>query len=107
MAFAYCLAYEQRMYLLKPGFDPEFAAFSPGSLLFYLALQECHGSSVILYDFLGYDDAWKRQWADEYVDHQTLFLYTKRPWTRIDHYTRFALLPRLRHARNMVLRQNT
>jgi CelD/BcsL family acetyltransferase involved in cellulose biosynthesis len=107
IAFAYCLAYEQRMYLLKPGFDPEYAAFSPGTLLFYLALQECCASSVVLYDFLGDDDDWKRQWADNYVEHQTLFLYAKRPWTRLDHYTRFGLLPRLRHARDIVLRQST
>ena len=108
VAFAYCLAFEQRIYLLKPGFDPDYAAFSPGSLLFYLALQDCHAaSSVVLYDFLGYDDEWKRQWADDFVDHQTLFLYAKRPLTRLDHYTRFALLPRLRRARNLVLRQST
>lgn len=103
IAFAYCLAYEQRMYLLKPGFDPEYAAFSPGNLLFYLALQEVHASGFVSYDFLGYDDDWKRQWADQTIDHNTLFLYAKQPLTRLDHYTRFALMPRLRRARNLVL----
>lgn len=103
IAFAYCLAYERRMYLLKPGFDPEYAAFSPGNILFYLALQELHSNDFVSYDFLGYDDHWKRQWADERVVHNTLFLYAKRPLTRLDHYTKFALMPRLRRARNLVL----
>jgi len=105
VAFAYCLAYEQRMYLLKPGFDPEYATFSPGTLLFYLTLQEVHASGFVAYDFLGYSDHWKRQWADESIPHSTLFLYAKRPLTRLDHYTRFALIPRLRRARNLVLGQ--
>jgi CelD/BcsL family acetyltransferase involved in cellulose biosynthesis len=107
VAFAYCLAYEKRMYLLKPGFDPEYAAFSPGTLLCYLALEEAHASGFVAYDFLGYGDHWKRQWADESIDHSTVFLYAKRPLTRLDHYARFALLPRLRQARNLVLGQTT
>ena len=105
IAFAYCLAYADRMYLLKPGFDPEYAAFSPGNLLFYLALQELHRSRFVAYDFLGYDDHWKKQWAVDSIGHSTLFLYAKRPLTRLDHYTRFALMPRLRKARNLVLGQ--
>jgi len=105
IAFAYCLAYADRMYLLKPGFDPEFAAFSPGNLLFYRALEECHSSRIVAYDFLGYDDHWKRQWANQFIAHSTLFLYAKQPLTRLDHYTRFALIPRLRRARDLVLGQ--
>jgi CelD/BcsL family acetyltransferase involved in cellulose biosynthesis len=107
VAFAYCLAYEKRMYLLKPGFDPEYAAFSPGTLLCYLALQEIHASGFVAYDFLGYGDRWKRQWAEQSISHSTLFLYAKGPLSRLDHYTRFALMPRLRQARNLVLGQTT
>ena len=103
IAFAYCLAFANRMFLLKPGFDPEFAAYSPGTLLAYLALQELHTSGFLAYDFLGYGDEWKRQWTDHSIPHSTLFLYAKRPVTRLDHYTRFALMPRLRRARNLVL----
>lgn len=105
IAFAYCLAYADRMYLLKPGFDPEFAAFSPGNLLFYLVLEECHSSRIVAYDFLGYEDHWKRQWANQSIAHSTLFLYAKQPLTRLDHYTRFALIPRLRRARDLVFGQ--
>lgn len=103
IAFAYCVAYANRMFLLKPGFDPEFAAFSPGHLLFYLALQQMHLSGFVAYDFLGYGDAWKRQWADQTTEHGTLFVYANQPLTRLDHYTKFALMPRLRRARNFIL----
>lgn len=102
IAFAYCLEYNDRMFLLKPGFDPEFAAFSPGHLLSYLALQELHASPCVAYEFLGYGDPWKQQWSDRSVSHSTLFLYARQPLTRLDHYTKFALMPRLRRARDLV-----
>lgn len=113
VAFAYCLAHEQRMYLLKPGFDPEYAAFSPGNLLCYLALQDVYASGFVAYDFLGYDDYWKRQWANQSMGHSTVFLYAKRPLTRLDRYTRFALMPLLRQVpfygrlRSLVIGQTT
>lgn len=113
VAFAYCLAYEQRMYLLKPGFDPEYAAFSPGTLLCYLALQDVYASGFVAYDFLGYDDSWKRQWANQSMGHSTVFLYADRPLTRLDHYTKFALIPLLRQVpfyarlRDLLLGQTT
>jgi CelD/BcsL family acetyltransferase involved in cellulose biosynthesis len=105
IAFAYCLAYNDRMFLLKPGFDPEYGAFSPGNLLSYLALQEVHASNCVAYEFLGYDDPWKRVWSDQSIGHSTLFLYARQPLTRLDHYTRFALMPRLRRARDLVFRE--
>lgn len=105
IAFAYCLAYNERMFLLKPGFDPGYSAFSPGSLLFFFALEELHESNFVSYEFLGYDDPWKRQWSEETIAHSTLFLYAKQPLTRLDHYTKFALMPRLRRARDLVFRE--
>lgn len=103
IAFAYCLEYNNRVFLLKPGFDPEFASFSPGNVLFFLALEQLHGSDCVAYDFCGYDDQWKRQWAEETIAHNSIFMYAKRPLTRLDHYTEFALRPRLRRARNLLL----
>ncbi len=96
IAFAYCLAYEQRIFLLKPGFDPQYEAYSPGNLLCYLAIEDVHTSGLISYEFLGSDDHWKRQWTRHTASHSSLFLYTSRPLTRIAHYTRFALIPALR-----------
>ena len=99
IAFAYCLAYDQRMYLLKPGFDPEYAAYSPGSLLCYLALQDLYASGLVAYDFLGRNDHWKRQWATQSVSHSSLFLYANRPLMRLAHYTKFSVIPALQQFR--------
>jgi CelD/BcsL family acetyltransferase involved in cellulose biosynthesis len=99
IAFAYCLEYEERMYLLKPGFDPEYAAYSPGNLLCYYALQDVYSSGLVAYEFLGDDDHWKRQWAHQTVGHSSLFLYANRPLTRLAHYTKFAVIPTLQQFR--------
>jgi CelD/BcsL family acetyltransferase involved in cellulose biosynthesis len=93
IAFSYCLAYEQRMYLLKTGFDPEYADYSPGNLLSYLVLQDVHASGFREYDFLGSGDHWKRQWAGQTAGQSSLFLYADRPLPRLAHYTKFSLIP--------------
>jgi CelD/BcsL family acetyltransferase involved in cellulose biosynthesis len=98
IAFAYCLAFEQRMYLLKTGFDAQYAAYSPGTLLCYLALQETFASGFVAYDFLGDDDQWKRRWATETATHNWLFLYASRPWSRLAHYAKFAIIPALQQS---------
>lgn len=93
IAFAYCLAYDQRMYLLKTGFDPEYADYSPGNLLCYLVLQDVHASGFRAYDFLGSGDHWKRQWAAQTAGQSSLFLYADRPLPRLAHYAKFSLIP--------------
>lgn len=95
VAFAYCLAYQQRMYLLKTGFDAEYATYSPGTLLCYLALKETFASAFTAYHFLGDDEQWKRQWTTQTASHSWLFLYANRPWARLAHYAKFAVIPAL------------
>jgi CelD/BcsL family acetyltransferase involved in cellulose biosynthesis len=95
VAFAYSLVYANRMYLLKPGFDPEFAACSPGNLLTHLVLRDAQASGVESYDFLGRDDGWKRQWSTRTLSHYWLFLFDDRPWMRAAHYAKFEIIPAL------------
>jgi len=98
VAFAYCLAYEKRMYLLKPGFDPAYAVYSPGNLLCHLFLQDAFASGFAAYDFLGGDDHWKRQWSTQTLPHYWLFLFADRPWSRLAHYAKFELFPVLQES---------
>ena len=101
------------MYLLKPGFDPDYAAYSPGNLLCYLALQDLYTSGFAAYEFLGSDDHWKRQWTTHAASHSSLFLYVDRPLGRFAHYTKFALIPALQQfpfytrVRDFVLGEST
>lgn len=50
-------------WLLKTGFDPEWAAYSPGSLLRAEALRTAFEEKVRLYEFAGSAEAWKLEWT--------------------------------------------
>lgn len=95
IAFAYALAYRDRVYLVKPGYDPAYAAYSPGNLLCYHAVREACGAGVTVYDFLGRDEDWKRQWARHIRSHYWLFVFPDRRWARLVRYAKFELLPSL------------
>jgi len=96
IAFGYFLHYKRKLYLLKPGYDPEFAAYSPCNLLCYLVLHEAFQSGLVEYDFLGDDDEWKRQWTGARRPHYWLFVFPDGPRARLLHYVKFQLLPWLR-----------
>jgi CelD/BcsL family acetyltransferase involved in cellulose biosynthesis len=96
IAFGYFLHYKRKLYLLKPGYDPDYAPYSPCNLLCYMVLREAFESSLAEYDFLGDDDGWKRQWTGERRPHYWLFVFPDHPRARLLRYVKFQLLPWLR-----------
>jgi CelD/BcsL family acetyltransferase involved in cellulose biosynthesis len=48
---------------LKGGFDPAFAAFSPGQLIIHATLQRAFADGLDRYEFLGDSADYKRRWA--------------------------------------------
>jgi CelD/BcsL family acetyltransferase involved in cellulose biosynthesis len=96
IAFGYSLCYERRLYLLKPGYDPAYAPYSPSNLLCYLVLREAFRSGLVEYDFLGDEDDWKCQWTDDRRPHYWLFVFSDHARARLLHYVKFRLLPWLK-----------
>jgi CelD/BcsL family acetyltransferase involved in cellulose biosynthesis len=96
IAFAYCIAYQNRMHVLRVGFDPAYASYSPVNLLCLHALKDAFACGYDAYEFLGANESWKRQWSTQTLDHGWLFLFPPRPWGRLAHYAKFQLLPGLR-----------
>ncbi|HVK83931.1 MAG TPA: GNAT family N-acetyltransferase [Kofleriaceae bacterium] len=62
-------------YLLKPGYDPEFAAYGPGHLHIYETAVDARRRGLRTFDFLGQDLAWKRSWTSEAHPQVALELY--------------------------------
>ena len=96
VAFGYSLSYANKLYLLKPGYDPEYAAYSPANLMCYLTLREAFERGVTAYDFLGVADDWKLQWTKETRSHYRLLVCPDTVKTRAIHRLRFEVLPKVR-----------
>jgi CelD/BcsL family acetyltransferase involved in cellulose biosynthesis len=75
VAFDYSLAYKQRVFLLKLGYDPAFSAYSPSNLLLALAMERAFDEDFSKYDFLGESADWKRCWTKDAMPNYWLFVF--------------------------------
>jgi CelD/BcsL family acetyltransferase involved in cellulose biosynthesis len=96
IAFGYALNYRSRMYLLKAGYMPSHARYSPVHLLVHQTLRRAFDDALCGFDFLGEDEPWKRLWADDTQHHEWLFVCPPRMRMRLLHGVKFRLAPRLR-----------
>lgn len=97
IAFHYSVGYGNKVYLLKPGYDPEFARFSAVNLLCFLFLKDAFRSGLREFDFLGVEDEWKLQWTSGARRHYWLFVFSKRPIPSLICWIKFRVLPHLRN----------
>jgi CelD/BcsL family acetyltransferase involved in cellulose biosynthesis len=97
IAFEYCLAYGNRIYLLKVGYDPEYALYSPSNLLVLLSLKDLfEQGGVNQYDFLGESADWKRQWTHCAKPHYWLFVFSRSFKGYCLHFIKARVVPLLR-----------
>lgn len=57
------LVHQNRVFLFKGSFDPEYAAFSPGQLLHHKVFEDGLADGVDVFDFCRGDAQYKRRWA--------------------------------------------
>ena len=109
IAFDYSLSYKNRIHLLKLGYDPAYARFSPSNLLLCLVLQNAFEQGIAEYDFLGADAGWKLNWARQVKRHFWLFVFPNTFKGRFLYLIKFQLVPLLkrpglRHVRGFIQR---
>jgi CelD/BcsL family acetyltransferase involved in cellulose biosynthesis len=107
VAFDYSLFYKDRIHLLKVGYDPDYAPFSPSNLLLCLVLQSAFEQGVTEYEFLGADASWKMNWANQVRRHYWLFVFPGTLKGRFLYLIKFQLIPLLqrpsfRHVRRFI-----
>lgn len=64
IAFDLALVASGAEWLLKTGFDPALAAFSPGAQLRAEVLERAFAAGLHRYEFLGGEAPWKAEWTD-------------------------------------------
>lgn len=99
VAFGYCLLRGRTLYLLKTGYDPEFATYSPFHTLMYLTIESAFREGLEAFDLLGCDEPWKREWTDKATERRWLFLYRNTIAARFIHALKFVILPWLKRTR--------
>jgi CelD/BcsL family acetyltransferase involved in cellulose biosynthesis len=95
VAFEFDLLCAGRLYVLKLGHDPEYAAYSPQNLLCSLVLREAFSAGLAEFDFTGPGEDWKREWTRETRAHAWLFAFRPKLRMRALHYMKFVLRPAL------------
>lgn len=101
IAFAYALFSRDTYYVLKTGYEPSYARYSPYNILCYLLLQEGFAKGLREFEFLGRDEPWKMQWAQDVHPHVWLFIFARNLRARFLHRVKFRWVPRLRRLRDL------
>ena len=96
IATSYAAVYANKLFLLKTGYDPEFAKCSPFKLLTYFALQRAFDQGYTEFDFLGDTEPWKLEWTSTTRPHEWLFVFAGTPRGRLLHPLKFQVVPALR-----------
>jgi CelD/BcsL family acetyltransferase involved in cellulose biosynthesis len=92
-AFDYSLHYANRIHLLKVGYDPTFAAYSPSNLLLNQVLERAFDEGAEEYDFLGECADWKLRWTPLSKPHCWLFVFSNSAKGRALDFAKFRLVP--------------
>jgi CelD/BcsL family acetyltransferase involved in cellulose biosynthesis len=85
-------------YLLKVGYDPEFAHFGPGQILVRETAADAHRRGLRRYDMMGKDTPWKLKWTDTGRPHASLTIYAPTALGKIRWFARRVAAPVLRRA---------
>jgi CelD/BcsL family acetyltransferase involved in cellulose biosynthesis len=99
VAFGYCVRQGRALYLLKSGYDPEYAACSPFKVLLLLAIEAAAREGIEVIDLLGCDDPWKRAWTDQLVERRWLFLFRRSLRAQLVYFAKIVAAPWLRRVR--------
>lgn len=80
IAFALCLLHDERLYLLKTSYDERYRPVSPGLVLHWAIINNCHKLELRAYELLGSADPWKLQLATSTRAISRLVAHKKTPY---------------------------
>jgi len=99
IATSYGACFNDRLFLFKTGYDPEFATGAPFKILTYFAIREAYAQGLTEVDFLGDAEPWKLEWTSTSRGHDWLFIFADTMRARLLHSIKFQWLPELKRWR--------
>jgi CelD/BcsL family acetyltransferase involved in cellulose biosynthesis len=104
IAFDYSLEAGGVHYLLKTAYDPAYRRFGPGAILRHDMVARAFAHELSVYEFLGDDAPWKRDWTDDLDDRARVQLFAPSASGRLDRAAWQHVVPRARRAFAIVRR---
>ena len=86
-------------YLLKTGYDPDYARYGPGHLIVYETALDARARGLREFDFLGQEMEWKRQWTARVRRHVRILAYRRSAAGLASHALRHRVRPALGRVR--------
>ena len=96
IAFGFGLQYAGRLFSMKTGYDPAFAACSPGQLFFEMSIRYACEEGLTAFDLLGACDPWKLEWTRQTRSHCLLSVHPRTLPGRTAHAARYRIVPAVR-----------
>ena len=96
VSFDYSLVYQDKMYCLKIGYDPDFYPFSIGQLLCAEILNRCFENNIVEYDFMGWMTKQKSNWTYLSRKHSWIYIFNDSLTSRIYYMYKFMFMNRLK-----------
>ncbi|HTR81300.1 MAG TPA: GNAT family N-acetyltransferase [Bacteroidota bacterium] len=75
IAVQIAVEYARRFWVLKIGYDEEYASCSPGNVLMHDVVRYAFERKLISFEFLGSDEPWLHIWTDKIHSFSSLRLY--------------------------------
>jgi len=100
IATSYGACFDNRLFLFKTGYDPEFATGAPFKILTSLAIQDACARGLNEVDFLGDAEPWKLEWTSTSRGHDWLYVFSDTMRARLLHSLKFQWLPELKRWRS-------
>jgi CelD/BcsL family acetyltransferase involved in cellulose biosynthesis len=98
VAFDLAILRGRRLYVLKTGYDEQFAQLSPGLVLRRAVTERCFELGLETQELLGDDLPWKRRFATGDRPHRVARIYPRRPGPLAEYSYRKVLRPIMRKA---------
>ena len=99
IAASYGAQFGNTLFLIKTGYDPDFATCAPFKLLTSLAIERAYAEGLREVDFLGNTEPWKLEWTGTSRPHEWLFVFAGTMRARLLHSLKFQVAPELKRWR--------
>jgi CelD/BcsL family acetyltransferase involved in cellulose biosynthesis len=93
IATSYSIEHNQRLFLCKTGYDPDYNTCSPFKLLMHFIVRYAFAQGATEIDLLGDTEPWKEEWTESSRPHNWLFVFSDSNRARLLYPLKFQLVP--------------